>query len=207
MEKKKFYDYYVYEDGRVYSNLSNKFLKGDNVKGYIQYSLSLNKKKVRMRAHRLVAMLFVENTDPENNIMVNHIDGNKLNNHYSNLEWCTAYHNNKHARDTGLNNVSESNSKRWKDEAFRKKTSKHISEGIIAKGCFKGKKNPRFRYEIYQNGKEVDKQYVMELLNIAESTLNTKIREYCQGKIYNRFIENDIIIVDTYNKGQQTIES
>jgi hypothetical protein len=50
--------------------------------------------------HRLVAHTFIVN--PMNKEQVNHIDGNKQNNHLTNLEWVTNQENTQHAYDTGL---------------------------------------------------------------------------------------------------------
>lgn len=57
--------------------------------------------KVKMIAvHKIVALAFVPN--PKGKPCINHIDGNPLNNHYTNLEWCTYSENMKHAYKNGL---------------------------------------------------------------------------------------------------------
>lgn len=52
--------------------------------------------------HRLVALAWVVNPEPDKFNIVNHKDGNKHNNHHTNLEWCDYGQNNRHARDSGL---------------------------------------------------------------------------------------------------------
>lgn len=56
-------------------------------------------KGVKFPVHRLVAMAWHPN--PNNKPHVNHIDHNKSNNHYSNLEWCTAKENVHHSLRAG----------------------------------------------------------------------------------------------------------
>lgn len=48
------------------------------------------------RVHRLVAIYFVYNDDKQNKIYVNHKDEIKINNVYTNLEWCTSKYNNNY---------------------------------------------------------------------------------------------------------------
>lgn len=54
--------------------------------------------------HTLVAEAFKER--PEGAECVNHLDGNKLNPAADNLEWTTIEGNNRHARETGLAQIS-----------------------------------------------------------------------------------------------------
>jgi hypothetical protein len=68
--------------------------------GGFQISLSMNGKMKMHHVHRLLAQAFIPN--PENKPCINHKDGNRNNNHLSNLEWCTYLENNRHAIDTGL---------------------------------------------------------------------------------------------------------
>lgn len=68
--------------------------------GYKQVSLWKNNKKTNLYIHRLVAEAFIPN--PSNKPDVNHIDGNRQNNHVSNLEWVTPKENSQHAISTGL---------------------------------------------------------------------------------------------------------
>ena len=72
-----------------------------NKKGYKQVTLyDDNGKPKTLRVHKLVAITFIEN---ENNLpQINHIDGNKLNNEVSNLEWISNYDNMQHAIKNGL---------------------------------------------------------------------------------------------------------
>lgn len=65
-------------------------------KGYRTVILSEKSKQKRFLVHRLVAISFVKGRC-EDKDHVNHIDGNKLNNHYGNLEWCDHAWNMKHS--------------------------------------------------------------------------------------------------------------
>ena len=67
--------------------------------GYLRVTLCKKGKVKVISVHRLVAITFVEgNSD----LTVNHIDGNKLNNHFSNLEFISSSENTKHAHRIGI---------------------------------------------------------------------------------------------------------
>lgn len=82
-------------------------IKTINIKnsGYQFVQLYKNNKYKNLMVHRLVAQAFIPNVD--NKPQINHIDGNKLNNNVTNLEWCTNSENEKHAWNTGLKQCTE----------------------------------------------------------------------------------------------------
>ena len=91
--------------GRVYSKRTKKELVlGMSKTGYKTLSTRIGGRNgiaKCFKIHRLVADAFVTKTSGERGF-VNHIDGDKLNNDYRNLEWCTIAENNSHARMLGL---------------------------------------------------------------------------------------------------------
>lgn len=69
-------------------------------KGYLRVSLMYSGKPHNYMVHRLVAGAFLDN--PKNKKEVNHINGDKQDNHVDNLEWVTSSENLIHAYETGL---------------------------------------------------------------------------------------------------------
>lgn len=77
--------YAITEDGKVWSYISNQFLKP-------MYKPKTGYERVELQGqsyliHRLVAEAYIPN--PENKPTVDHIDRNVHNNHVSNLRWAT----------------------------------------------------------------------------------------------------------------------
>jgi hypothetical protein len=91
---------YVTRSDGVRQLQKGKLLKPWKANGYMSVELHKDLISQTYRVHRLVAAAFLLN--PENKPAVNHIDGNKVNNHLGNLEWCTSKENIAHAYRTGL---------------------------------------------------------------------------------------------------------
>ncbi len=93
--------YEIDRQGNVYSCVTTTSRRKGLIKtyidsGYVKVGLTdTNHVRKNRYIHRLVAQTFIPN--PNNLPEVNHIDGNKLNNHVENLEWCTSKENQKHA--------------------------------------------------------------------------------------------------------------
>lgn len=128
--------------------VNEKILKGKIDKdGYVEYALCTGEhKQVKYyRAHRLVATAFIPN--PNNYLIVNHINETKDDNRVENLEWCTNQYNTEYSKakpilqfDKNWNYIN-----RWKScaEIERELGLDHSS---IQKCCV-GKKKSRGGYK------------------------------------------------------------
>ena len=83
--------------GKKYYNTRNlprvwRKLKPQMKKGYEYFAPIIDKVRHNMSGHRMVAELYVPGYFE--GAHVDHIDNNPLNNHYTNLQWCTQEYNN-----------------------------------------------------------------------------------------------------------------
>ena len=97
---KNFGNYKISDSGDVVSIKTGKLMSQQlSSDGYPVVSLT-GIGRTTYRVHRLVAYSFVDKV--EGKYEINHKDGDKTNNHYTNLEWCNRSENMKHAWSTGL---------------------------------------------------------------------------------------------------------
>jgi hypothetical protein len=96
--------YYVSKCGAIYSTIAKRLLRlHPQTNGYLQTGFSMDDGSYkRLMLHRIVALQFVHNAEPERTIHVNHKNGNKKDCRACNLEWLTNKENNHHARAIGL---------------------------------------------------------------------------------------------------------
>ena|SRR5699024_1885203 len=131
----------------------------ENDRGYKTIYLCKKGKCKQFSVHRLVATNFIR--EPLEKEVVNHIDGNKLNNNFENLEWCYQKDNNQHAIDNKLWNAYGVNH-------YKSKFSKEDIEEI------KNKRQDGLTY------KEISKIY-----DVHEATIGKIIR----GETYSKALE------------------
>lgn len=95
--KGKYTGYDIYENGLVYRHKNGDYYEIKpyyDHSGYQRVALNITGKHKNYYVHRLVAKYYLKSWNKD--LTVNHIDGDKTNNHYYNLEMVTRSENVKH---------------------------------------------------------------------------------------------------------------
>lgn len=96
------YKYKVTNDGRIWSEYLQDFLKPYFSKGgYLRVKINFGDRNKKYMVHRLVAMAFIPNKDPETLTQVDHINNDRTDNRVENLRWVTPKQNTAHAFEMG----------------------------------------------------------------------------------------------------------
>ena len=120
-------NYSVSNLGRVRNERSGRVSKpSTNRKGYHVVNLSVNGKPKTHQVHRLVALAFVNNTDPERRNQVDHIDGVRVHNIASNLRWATNSENQRNGRGFSFHNGKPTSSS-YKGVSFDQSRGKWLA--------------------------------------------------------------------------------
>lgn len=137
---KSFHNYQVSNYGNIRRKLKTNsfhYLKPQISNfGYNIIGLRKNNKFYHIFVHRIVLSVFSNSgkITYKNRLQVNHKDGNKLNNHISNLEWVTSSENRKHALNLGLAKITVGEQCSWSKLTNKsvKKLRKIYSKGNIS---------------------------------------------------------------------------
>lgn len=94
--------YSINKNGEIINTRTNhikSYTLGKRGYYYVSLNEKISNRQVKIPVHKLMALAFINNGPYED---INHIDGNKLNNAISNLEFCTQKYNVIHAWKSGL---------------------------------------------------------------------------------------------------------
>jgi len=104
IELKDYPKYLINPRGDIYIKSEYRLMaKSLDGRGYYKVRLTNENGTKTITLHRLIALHFIPN--PRNYPVVNHIDGNPLNNNLSNLEWCSLNYNSQ--TENTLNKYSQ----------------------------------------------------------------------------------------------------
>jgi hypothetical protein len=142
-------NYEVSSFGRVRNNITRRILKQGNIGRYYQVGLCKNNIRRYLLVHRLVADAFCDKEQDYN--IIDHIDRNGYNNHYTNLRWCDNSINMKNK------NIHHNNTSGCKGVCFDKTNNKWKTQWSID-----GKVKSKY---FIDKDEAIEFRQAMELLN------------------------------------------
>jgi hypothetical protein len=210
------FNYQISNHGKVRNKMNNYILSQNLRDGYKSVTISYfdNEKCIQkwFKTHRLVGIMFVKNDDP-NKTIVNHIDGNKLNNHWKNLEWTTIAENNQHSVNSGLTKITKRRVTQFdmEDNEIQKFESLDaagkatgVDDGCIAKVCKGSRKSAggfKWKYtDINTNEREMTEEELETFIQVKDFP-NYLIDNF--GRVYSKPYKKFLKTVKTRDNSQE----
>tara|TARA_R110000737_G_scaffold342732_1_gene367836 strand:+ start:96 stop:572 length:477 start_codon:yes stop_codon:yes gene_type:complete len=112
-------NYTITEEGVITNTISGKVLKESiEAVGYRVVTFYKDKKRKTFKVHRLLALLFIPNSDPLNKVFIDHKNHIRNDNRLCNLQWVTREENAKNAsmyksNTSGIQGVSLTKQGYW----------------------------------------------------------------------------------------------
>jgi hypothetical protein len=148
-----FDNYEVSNLGNVRNIKTGRILKTKNRNDYNAVNLCKNGKVITKNIHRLVGETFIEN--PDNKNCIDHIDGDKLNNNFNNLRWCSSSENLRNSK-ISTRNTSGSKGVSWNKNANKWKAQIVIHGIYVYLGL----------YETLEEAEKIRKQRANEAFGV-----------------------------------------
>lgn len=163
--------------------------------------------------HRLVAEKFCENNNPCENIVVNHKDGNKQNNHADNLEWVTQSENVKHSYQNHFQPTGVTTYTGKFSDAERKQIKEEWDEGLLSKRqlaqkynvshtCINDIINDKYKYAGNVNVFEETARPIVDALNELRDSYFRSENEKTKKGIWYAILQ---LLPESYNQ-RRTID-
>ena len=187
----------------VFSIIKGTTMKGSINGGYIVFHFKLDSGKTKIKKlHRIMMETF--NPDKSNfkylskedrdkinldNLVINHKDGNKLNNNLENLEWCTQAYNNAEAYRLGLRVVSEKTREQFMRDCHTPEIQKKAIENL-KKSKEKAIRNSKEVNSIKVKLIKDNKELYFDSCNDASKFLNVSHSSICRAlKRENNYVK------------------
>ncbi|CAL5979093.1 Conserved_hypothetical protein [Hexamita inflata] len=183
-----FPNYIVYENGIVQNIRSNKIIKADlNNQGYLRVTLSNDGNAQRFCLQRLVAEMFIGKC-PDGQ-MVDHIDRNPLNNHFTNLRY-----------------VSQSANQR-NQKSYKGTEAIYVDQ--IPERCIEVTQYNHHRFENYFIDPITYEMYYFNDLQYRKLNLNTTQNNslyYCTRNNQNKAVKQSLNVLKSQYKVAEQVE-
>ena len=211
------FGYQVSNYGEVRNKKDNYIMQQNPRDGYKSVCLTYYDNNIRkekhLKVHRLVALMFIQNDNPAIKTVANHIDGDKYNNHWKNLEWVSTKENNQHAIDMGLTKITKrrvtqydlnGNEIKVFESLDAAKKATGVDDGGIVKAC-KGKLKTcggfKWKYtDENPNEQELDEEELESFVQIKDFPNYLIDRA---GRVYSKPYKKFLKTVKTRDNSQE----